>query len=286
VTLAELRFFLPPITPRGVAAFAQAPPGRLLFVQACVAILAGVVVLVVAQAAWFPVIRQAIRSLPERGQISAGSLNWEGGSPVTLATSHFLAVGVNLNHAAPLGEPAHLRVEFGATDVTVCSLLGCVSTSYPRHWRIAFNRLELEPWWGARENLARVTLACVAAVAVWLTWQVLCGLYVLPVWVLASLMNRSARLEASWRISGAALMPGAGVMLLTLGLYGVGMLDVVRFLFGVGLHLVVGWVSLAFAVFFLPRAGGAAGLQKNPFQPAGRRKPAKNPFDVRREVSK
>jgi hypothetical protein len=262
----QLRLLLPPVTPRGVAVCAQGNWRQLFVVQLLVATLSGLTVLWFVSVAWLPVVRQAISALPTQGEIVNGQLHWRSASPTVLAENHFLALGVNVGRLVPLGRPAHLRVEFSSTNVLVCSLLGCVPANYPQQWKIAFNSLELEPWWGAREPFVCFGLACLTIAGVWISWQVLSLCYFLFAWLAAAFAGRVLNLRGAWLLSGASVVPGAFVMLITIGLYGLGALDVVRLLFGTGLHFVCGWVYLIAAIFFLPRAGSAVLPKLNPFQ--------------------
>ena len=66
---AGTTFAWEPLTPRGVAAFARAKLGRLLFVQFIVALLAAVAVVWFLDDGCFPTIGAAIRSLPATGDI-------------------------------------------------------------------------------------------------------------------------------------------------------------------------------------------------------------------------
>jgi hypothetical protein len=261
-----------------VAAFAGSGGGKLLTVQLLVALVAGLVVLWFAEGAWFPVMREAIQALPERGEISQRTLHWETNLPVTLASGHFLAIAVKADPRASLGSPSHVRLQFGPTNAAVCSLLGCLNMDYPQGWRIAFNRPELQPWWEARETFVRLGVVGLAGAAVWISWQLLGVCYCLPLWLAASLGRRQLSFAGAWRTAGAALIPGAVIMLVTIALYRAGALDVVRFLFGAGLHFIVGWGYLIAAVFFLPRSGSAECARVNPFVPTSRRR-GDNPFD-------
>src|SRR5215471_8321763 len=138
-----------PLTPRGVVAFAQAPVGRLLLVQLAFAIEAAVAVVWFVRTNWFPVVSEAIRRMPEQGQIRGRRLEWHGDSPMTLSENRFLAVTVDLKHEGQARSPAHLQAEFGENSLKVLSLFGFWEGRYSRQWRIAFNRQELQPWWGA-----------------------------------------------------------------------------------------------------------------------------------------
>jgi hypothetical protein len=280
----EPRFAWLPVTPRGVAAYARTSFGRLLVVQLLVAVLSGVVVLWFCQTAWFPVIRQAIKALPAGGEIGDGQLHWKADSPMVLASGSFLSVAVNLDGASRAGEPAHLRIECGATNLSVCSLLGCLVMPYPAQGTIAFERAELEPWWGAREPYLKVGLLCAVVAVVWLSWQILSFLYLLPVWLAGVLAQRELSLAAAFRMGGAAVLPGAFVMLVTIVLYGSGWLDVIRLMFGAALHFVVGWVYLVAAIFFLPRPQMVQSENGNPFDQASSETTntgGKNPFGDR-----
>src|SRR5512140_1083235 len=87
-----------PLTPRGVAAFADVSLGRLLPVQLVVALIVAGTGVWFLHTAWFPVITTAIRLLPDRGQIQAGRLDWQEPSPSVLAQGRFLAFVVDLRH--------------------------------------------------------------------------------------------------------------------------------------------------------------------------------------------
>ena len=150
--------------------------------------------------------------------------------------------------------------------------------NFPQGWRIAFNRPEVQPWWGAREGYVRIGVAIGASVGVWLSWQFLSACYCLPLWLAAAWGRRPLGPGGAWRLSGAAMIPGALVMMVTIALYRAGALDVVRFLFGSALHVVVGWVYVVSAVFFLPRSENPESARGNPFVPASRKR-GRNPFD-------
>src|SRR5579859_4979404 len=87
-----------PLTPRGVAAFADATFGRLFLFQGVVAALSALVVVWFVATHWFPTIKGGIDRLPAHGSIQAGQLNWGGDSPRLLAESRFLALVIDLQH--------------------------------------------------------------------------------------------------------------------------------------------------------------------------------------------
>lgn len=254
-----------PLTPRGVAAFAGAALGRLLLVQFIVALIVAGTVVWFLHTAWFPMVTTAIRQLPERGQIRGGQLDWPEGSPSVLAQGRFLAFVVDLRHEGTARPATHLLLEFGQKDFKVFSLLGYLEGTYPRGWTIAFNRGDLQPWWGAWSPVFLALAAAAVLAGLMLTWGLLATIYCVPVWLLGFFANRDLGWRGSWRLAGAALLPGALLMTGALLLYGLGALDLVRLALGAALHFLLGWAYLVASPFWLPRHPGAAGVGGNPF---------------------
>jgi hypothetical protein len=256
-----------PLTPRGVATFADATFARLFLLQGLVAVLASVTVVWFVQNRWLPVVAAAIEQLPAQGEIRSGKLNWGEVPPRILAENRFLAFTVDLTHSGQARSPAHLQFELGRDNYLVFSLFGALDRPYPREWVVAFNRVELKPWWGAWVPPILGLTAAGVIVGLLASWTVLATLYSLFAWVLGVFTERTLSLGGSWRLAGAALMPGALVMITCMLLYGVAAMDLVRLLIANGAPLVVGWVYLVTAVFCRPRrsVGPAAA---NPFAPA------------------
>lgn len=218
-----------PLTPRGVAAFAQAPLRRLLLVQFVVALAAAIAVVWFLRTAWFPTVRQAIEHLPAQGDMKSGKLNWPGDSPVMLAEGHFLAFDVDTNHTGALRSPAQIQIEFGRDDIFFYSLAGYREWPYRAEWNFGFNRAALQPWWGAW--VPPIQWLAFAGMLFWclLSWWMLATIYFLPVWLGGFFGNRHLSFRGSWKLAGAALMPGALLMILAIVLYGFGALDLVQF---------------------------------------------------------
>lgn len=254
-----------PVTPRGVAAFARAPNGRLLIVQCLIALVVALSLIWFLYDAWFPTVRQAIQHLPDEGEIRAGRLVWRGGEPRLLAEGTFVAFSVDLGHSGEVRSPAHVEVEFGRGSFYVRSILGYVELRYPAGWVVAFNREELAPWWRAWQPVLLAVVAVSAIVWLLVTWSVLAALYALPLWLLAFSVNRDLRLMECWRLAGAALMPGALLMAAGILMYDFGIVDLVGLGFITAGHLVLGWIYLFIGLLFLPRAVRAKEVAKNPF---------------------
>jgi uncharacterized membrane protein YgdD (TMEM256/DUF423 family) len=259
-----------PLTPRGVAAFARATPGRLLLVQWVFSLLTAAVMVWFLSVAWFPVIRGAISGLPPGGKIVFGKLTWAGDSPKRLADGRFLALAVDLKHEGGARSPAHIQVEFGERDIEVRSLLGFLPLAYPSGPSRAFNREELEPWWGAWAPEILALAAGATSAGLMLSWALLATVYWVPVWLAGFFANRDLNWRGSWRLAGAALMPGALFFTGTIVLYRLGGLDPVQLGAAAGVHLVIGWGYLCAGVLALPRHPEAAVASRNPFTPAAK----------------
>jgi hypothetical protein len=87
-----------------------------------------------------------------------------------------------------------------------------------------------------------------------------------PVWLVCLFSNRDLSFGASWKVAGAALMPGALLLSLSLVLYEIGGFDLVQLCFAFGMHLVMSWIYLFVSPMFLNRAVPVE--KKNPFAPA------------------
>lgn len=252
-----------PLTPRGVARFADASSGRLWLVQCVFALLAALAVTWFVHTAWFPTVQAAVAKLPVAGEIRAGQLHWVEASPQMLAEGTFLSIAVDLTHSGQLRGPAHVQVEFGRGSLEVCGLFGCVDLPYPLDGVFQLNRAEAEPWWGAWRPviLAGVLGGTVAGLII--VWGIVAAVYCAPVWLLGFFANRTLTFRGAWRLCGGAQMPGALFMTATVFLHGLGWLDPVRMVVAFAAHLVVGWVYLMLSPLRLPSV--AATARGNPF---------------------
>lgn len=262
-SLTEPKFAWEPLTPRGVAAFARASFERLFVVQSIFALLATAALVWCVSESFFPVAQSAVDELPVMGSIHGGRLDWREDSPVILAEGRRLSIGVDLNHGGELRSPADFQLELGRDSLVIISLFGEAEVAYPPGYVIAANRADARPAWGAWAP----NFLGLAAIAVFfgllLTWAALATAYCVPVWLVCFFANRDLSLRASWKLAGAALMPGAALVALGIALYGFGAFDLVQLLFAFGMHLVVGWVYLFVSPMFLHRAVPAE--KKNPF---------------------
>ena len=255
-----------PLTPRGVAAFARAPLRRLWLVQAAVALVAALVIGWFLEEEWFPVIRAAVHQLPDQGEIRDQKLSWAGGSTAKLAGNHFLGLGVDLDHGGQLARESQVQLEFGRHDLQIQLSPGRVKVDYPAGWRFAFNRTELDPDWGAWAPELVVAAVVFAMAGLLVSWTLLATVYCLPVRLITLYENRDLSWGQSWKLSGAALMPGALFLTFGLLLYALSSMALVQLGVIWVLHLVIGWIYLFISPFFLLRHPAATSTRGNPFK--------------------
>jgi hypothetical protein len=254
-----------PLTPRGVAVFAGAGFGRLLLVQFIVAALAAGAFVWLIDKGSFPAIGTAIQKLPAAGEIRSGRLDWHDRPPELLAEGRFLAFDVDLDHSGQISPTSDVQIEFGRETVRVFSLFGYIDWPYPKGYIIAFNRNELEPLWGAWATELLLIASVAVTICLLLSWWLMATFYFLPVWFLGFFTNRDLNFRQSWRLAGAALMPGALLLAAAIVFYGIGFLNLISFLFAFGAHLLVGWIYLFLSLPFVPRTE-AAPRRGNPFK--------------------
>ena len=259
------QFAWQPLTPQGVAAFARASLGRLLVVQSVIASLVAAAVLWFLATCWFPVIRQSIDVLPDTGQIRSGVLEWPGSSPVRLAEGHFLAIVVDVSQTGLARSTAQVSAEFDRTGWRVFSFFGFVELPYPSSTSLPFNRKELLPWWGAWNPFILAGVAAFVISGLMLTWCLLASLYSLPVWVIGFFGDRDLSMKSSWRLAGAALLPGSLFMAGCILFYALGYIDLFQLGLGWAVHLVIGWIYLFWGAICAPRAVDSEAVKTNPF---------------------
>jgi hypothetical protein len=245
-----------PFTPRGVAAFAAASSGYLFFIQVLVALLGTACIVWFLWTGWFPVIREAIRHLPTEGVIENHVLKAPIDPAEPLGFSRLLGITADPEEQGTTGLTTDLLVQFKKNKVRFCSLPGCTDLPYAsiaKSSYILFNRTELEPQWDAWEPILLTIAAVGSFFALLGSWNVLATIYLLPVWLFAWSQKKDLNLGASWRLAGAALMPGALLFSAAIVSYKLGVIDLVS-LFTLSLiHIVVGWVYIVTSTMGLPK---------------------------------
>jgi hypothetical protein len=264
--LKEAKFAWEPVTPRGVAAFARASLERLIVVQSIVALAATAAVVWLLASGFFPAVADTISGLPEKGEIAHGKLNvpdQESLPPVVLGENRFLAITVDTQNSRTLRSAAHFQLEFTPDALVVISLLGEMEVPYPPDQSFYFNRRDLQPAWGAWSPNLLGLAAIGTFFGLLLTWALMATIYFFPVWLVCFFANRDLNFRASWKLAGAATLPGALLMTLGIALYGLGLFDLVQLGFTFTMHLIIGWIYLLISPLFLDRV--TAEEKKNPF---------------------
>lgn len=257
--------FAEPFTPRGVAMFARKKFSRLLLAQIIIVLLASFSLAWFLNDHCFSVIGNAIQKLPDAGKISYGKLNWYGDSPEKLAEGKVLAIDVDLDHSGAIHSTADMQVEFGRNSVRIYSFLGYSEFFYSRYWPAPFNRTDLQPVWGAWSSVILFAIAAIIIIALLLSWAILATIYFFPVWLFGFYTNRNLNFRDSWKLSAAALLPGALLMIVGIWLYEFGFVNLISCSFIFAAHFVVGWIYLALSLIFLPRIPGGQ-AKTNPFR--------------------
>ncbi len=253
-----------PLTPRGVAAFANATFTRLFMVQLIFAALVAVAAIWFLRAAWFPVIAEAARQLPERGAIRGGELEFGGPSPRRLAANARLAIAVDVAMSEPSGNAADIEVTFEKNGVAICGALGCGWHPYERRYIIGFNRSEAEPAWGAWQWPITALAALATIISLLVMWWALALVYLPFVKLFAFFADRRVSWSGAWRVSAAGLLPGALIVATGLLLYALGPIDLFQFALLYLLHILAGLVFVMTSPFFLPTVAPFK-QGKNPF---------------------
>lgn len=255
-----------PWTFKGVASFVGAPVGRLLLLELIVAGVVAIIATVFIALAWLPAIDQAIERLPAEGAISQGRLEWPGMLPQRLTENAFLGIVIVDRGSSEVGQIADVQMELGPTQFKVRSLFGYMSFAYPQGWRVALNRKELEPWWGARRPFVAMAVSVGTVFILGVSWAVLALVYAPFVALLAFYRNRDVGLWRAWKLASAALMPGALLMAAVILLYGLQRLPLAAVVGAFFVHIVAAWPYLIVSPCRLARRTDATpGISSNPF---------------------
>jgi hypothetical protein len=159
-----------------------------------------------------------------------------------------------------------LRVEFHHRSFALCSILGCLTLNYPKDRVVQFNQPELESWWAAWEPMIYTLIGLAVVTGLFASWLGLATIYCPAARIYAFFKDRQLTLTGSWKIAAAALLPGALLTGAAIVLYGLGMIDLIRFLVLWAIHLIVGLVYLFVSPLRLPRASDSLSAPRhNPF---------------------
>lgn len=212
---------------------------------------------------FFPAIRQAIQALPEEGAVRDGELILSPETSAVLAEGRYLSFVVDLDGRSGVNATGDFVVKFRRNSFRICSLFGCWAFRYPAN--APFNRPDLQPWWDAWEPNFYWMIGGVVMVSLLGSWFVLAAFYAPAAVLLAYFNDRELTWIGAWKLASAALMLGA--LLLSAGVAGYGWdaVNLIRLALLWPLHLVVGWVYLAWAVSHLSKVQDGNVVSVNPF---------------------
>jgi len=234
-----------PFTFGGVAAFADARLTRLLAAELAAAILLAVAAVWFLHRAYCPVILQFIQTMPDSARVDGGILK---GVPQTLmAESQFLAMVAKPQSGEDIGQDADLQIQLRQSDVCAGSVFW---PDWGWDWQygpgasLNLARSNLEPWWSAWQPVLLAGAGVAVVLGLLLVWAVLATIYMVPAKFMAWVADRFLPWGGAWRLSSAALLPGALVMAGAMVLYGWSVIDLVGLSFFAAVHLMIGWVYL------------------------------------------
>jgi hypothetical protein len=277
------RFAWQPLTPAGVAAFANASFRRLAAITAVVLLVLGLSLAFFVATAWLPVIDRSLAELPQGILLHQERLTFLNPQPRMLAEGPALSLALTPGRSVGLGSLSDVEIEFGDRHIFICSLLGCLVAPYPGTAEpVALERMEVQSWWGAWRPAIWFGLTLAALIPAVVAWLFQATLYAVPLWMIAFFKDRNLNLPGAWRLAAAAVLPGMLFLSIAIVSYGLQVLDLVRFLACITVHLLVIWTFAVAAVFRLPRyvVPGLEG-RSNPFTPPEEDAPAPasaNPF--------
>ncbi len=244
-----------PFTFGGVADFAGARLGRLFLAQIIAAAIVGASVVWVLGHDYSPVITQAIQKLPEEASFTGSEI--QGISDRVISESKFLSIAIETQSDEAIDQSADVQIEFRKSLYRVCSLfrsaIGCVEFNYPKDRSLNLSRSKVEPWWGAWQPVILTGAGIITMAMLLLTWAILAVLYSPVARLLAWFLDRNLGWGGAWKLSAAALLPGAMVMIPGILFYGLRVVDSIGLIFFFAAHWIVGWIYLMGAPFFVPR---------------------------------
>jgi hypothetical protein len=267
-----------PLTFGGVARFGHDWIGRLFIIGAIASLLATAAAIFTARRAWLPVIEQSIEQLPQGAEIRGG--RFQAPQSARLAENSFLSIRFDPQDTLTTHSTAEIEATFTADELRLRSLFGIAALKYPAQWTISLTRSEMEPKWGAWKPAVFGYLAAGVIANLFVSWIGLGIVYALIPRLLAIFLRRHLTLWGAFKLSIAAMMPGAIFFTIAIALYGLSQIRLVELIGAWIMHFVIGWIFLIGAAFRLPPLGKA-----NPFEPVKESEAAedrpvkqKNPF--------
>lgn len=255
-----------PLSGRSIGQLAADGFGVLWRTQWLIAVLSAVCLGLLAWTAWVPVIERAARALPDEVALNGGQLKWPTAESRVLSESPFLGFAVELNPEATTSRIADIQLVLGAQSFTVQGLFGAASFPYPPTVQIETGRVAATAWWGAWNWVVVLGFALSVVFTLMGIWWVLATFYWPVSCLLQGLLRQRFALGMAWKLAAAALLLGALVISLGTVMYTFMAIRVPGLLAFFALHLLAGWLGLAWGVLYMPRVDTAKGATaSNPF---------------------
>lgn len=256
-----------PLTGSGVAAFRAASLSRILTLQVVTAGVSTFILLAVVRRIWFPVLLQGMTQLPDVAGIADGKLHWPNAAPRRLAENIWLDWIVTPGRSTDLGQTADLQVELWSTEARIHGFAGRLTLPYLAELEVPLGRIEATARWGAWSWVLLLAAGMAAGLFFLVSWWSLATIYTLPLVLVGIMLGRRARVTGAWRMSAAALIPGALFADWAMLAYGLGAVRLPGFLVLFTLHLVIGWSWMFWGLLRSPLAGSRE--PENPFEHEG-----------------
>lgn len=272
-----------PLTPGGVASYANAPLSQLVFTQVLIAGIAFAAVLLYLNTAWVPALDSAVERLPEQTRLAKGRLQLPAPSPHVLGENPLLSITWVTNDA--VNPVADIELRLGPRGWIASSLLGHLTLPYPPVESVKLDRETLSPRWGAWRPAAMPGITALAALSLWFTWCVMAAVYAWPIRFFVFFRDKLTNRLGSWKLCAAGLLPAALFMSAAITLYTIGKIPLAGLLIAFVAHFVIGWLYIICGALALPLLPEAEQLRGNPFSKDKKKKPAKrgkNPFNKKR----
>jgi len=243
-----------PFTFGGVARFGKTNRSFLFSVQVLVAVATMFCVLTFFCSCYFPVINGSIQKLPQDSVgIQNGELHWNIKGKL-LDQNKFLAITVDESGQA-VGAESDCLISITKDRLRIANNCGYHSLiPYPRDFSFSLNKNDIYPWWLAWRIPMLFLIAIASILSLFIVWQVLSAIYSPLIKGIAWVYRKKITWSGAYALAGAALMPGAVIMCLSIVGYTGRLYSLEGLVIAMPLHLIVGWVFLLISPFFLEKA--------------------------------
>ena len=249
---SEIAFL--PFTFGGIAHFGYARKAFLFTVELVIALLCSLSILWFVCDAYFPIVGQAIDSLPEEEvSITNNRLVWDERDGV-LAQSSKLAISINAYGGPKKLTDSDLTLELAMRSFKLHCINGYYTELPYQIDRFPLNRQRVTSWWKAWMGPLIFWIIFISFCSLVFVWQILSFLYMFGVKIIAWAARRQVEWTGAYMLSGASLMPGALLMTAGIFCYSIGCIS----LEGLGViaaaHIGLAWIFLLISSLLLPKA--------------------------------